>query len=333
MTKRLVGGVAVRLYPKDIRASRGKEILGTLLDAGDASLEAFVRQLASLIVGGLMVRSRRALAEPPRTLAARAACWAAIVAIIQQPFREGVLALDGVLPGVPLVTVRDMFILPLVILASFTLGGRRLAGLLGLVWVALYIRDWEPPGLGVSKIAVAVMLPTVGFGLLTLRPQTAPRAWQARILWMAPAAALALVSMVPFWFSVSDPLLWFSGWSIVVLIPVVSALAFLPVAPAFAIGTALAWSVPHLWIYGHESIWTILLLASTPVALTLLAVARRAALDRHDRSITQRHSEYPMPRQARLRIQGRRCLGGDECGAGGADVRGVETSVRAVGTN
>jgi hypothetical protein len=192
------------------------------------------------------------------------------------------LALDGVLPGVPLVTVRDMFILPLVILASFTLGGRRLAGLLGLVWVALYIRDWEPPGLGMSKIAVAVTLPAVGFGLMTLRPQSAPRASQARILWVVPAAALALVSMVPLWFSVSDPLLWFSGWSIVVLIPVVSALAFLPVAPAFAIGTALAWSVPHLWIYGRESIWTILLLASTPITLTLLAVARRAAIDRHD---------------------------------------------------
>ena len=85
MSKRLVGGVAVRLYPSDIRDSRGKEILGTLLDAGDASLAAFVRQLASLIVGGLVVRSRRALAEPPGKLAASAICWAAIVAVIQLP--------------------------------------------------------------------------------------------------------------------------------------------------------------------------------------------------------------------------------------------------------
>ena len=70
-------GVAGRMYPSDIRDSRGKEILGTLLDAGDASLAAFVRQLASLMVGGLVVRSRQALAEPPGKLAARTICWAA----------------------------------------------------------------------------------------------------------------------------------------------------------------------------------------------------------------------------------------------------------------
>ena len=97
------------------------------------------------------------------------------------------------------MTVRDMYVSPLVILASFTLGGRRLAGLLGLVWVALYVREWEPPDLATSKIVVAVVLPAAGFGLLTLRPQTAPKAWQARILWLVPAAAMALGNMAPLW--------------------------------------------------------------------------------------------------------------------------------------
>lgn len=281
MNKRLVGGVAVRSYPSDIRDSRGKEMLGTLLDAGDASLAAFVRQLASLIVGGLLARSRRALAEPPGSLTARTVCWAAIVAVIQLPFRQGAWALVGLLPGVPLVTVRDMYVLPLVILAAFTLGGRRLAGLLGLAWVTLYVRDWES-GLAASNVVVAVALPITGFGLLTLWPQVAPRAWQTRMLWLVPAAALALVSVVPLWLSASDTFLWFSGQSVLVLIPVVSALVFLPVAPSFAIGTALAWSVPHLWIYGRESIWTIMLLASTPAAVALVAAARRAAIDRHN---------------------------------------------------
>lgn len=276
MSKRLVGGVAVRLYPREIRDSRGEEILGTLLDAGDASVAAFVRQLASLVVGGLVARSRRAVAQSPAKLAASAVCWAAIIGVTQVPFRQGILVLDGVLSGVPLVTVRDMYLLPLVILASFTLGGRRLAGLLGLAWVALYVRDWEGPGIPMSNIVVAVVIPVAGFALLTLRPQAAPRAWQARILWLVPAAALALVNLAPLWSS--DPLLWISGQSSVVLIPVVAALVFLPVAPTFAVGTALAWSLPHLWIYGAESIWTTMLLASTPVALSLVAVARRAAM-------------------------------------------------------
>lgn len=281
MSKRRVGSAAVRTYPRDIRDGRGEEILGTLLDAGDESLAAFVRQLVSLIVGGLMARSREALAQPPGRLAAQTVCWAAIVAVIQLPFRQGVLALEGVISGFPLVTVRDMFVLPLVILAAFTLGGRRLAGLLGLAWVATYIRDWDS-GVAASNIVVAVALPAVGFGLLALRPQTAPAAWQTRILWLVPATALALATVAPLWISVSDPLLLFSPSSILVLVPVVAALVFLPVAPAFAIGTTLAWSVPHLWIYGRESIWTIGLLASTPVALTLVAAAHRAATDRHD---------------------------------------------------
>lgn len=262
--------------PPDIRDTRGEEILGTLLDAGDASLAAFVRQLASLMIGGLVVRSRRALAEPPGRLAARTVCWAAIIVVIRLPFRQGVWALDGVITGVPLVTVRDMYLLPLVILASFTLGGRRLAGLLGLAWVTLYVRDWEPPGLAMSKIVVAVVLPAAGFGLLTLRPQAAPKTWQGRILWLVPAATLALVSIAPLWLA-GPPLLWFSNQSVVALIPAAASLVFLPVAPAFALGTALAWSVPHLWIYGGESIWPIMLLASTPVSLALVAVARYVA--------------------------------------------------------
>lgn len=280
MSKRLVGALAVRLYPSEIRDSKGNEILGTLLDAGDDSLVAFARQLTSLIVGALSARSRRALAESPAKLAISTICWAAIILVTRVPFKQGVLVLAGVITHVPLVTVRDMYVLPLVILASFTVGGRRLAGLLGVAWVALYVRDWESPGLATSQAVGQIVLPAAGFGLLALLPHAAAKTWQARILWLVPAAAVALTSLAPLWFS--DPSLWFPGQSIFILIPVISALVFLPVAPGFAVGTTLAWSSMWLWNILGDSIWATLLLASTPVALALVAIGRSAAIRSYD---------------------------------------------------
>ncbi len=273
MSRRLLGGVAVRLYPKAFRDSRGREILGTLLDAGEESLLAFVRQLASLIVGGLVARSRRALTEPPAKLAASAISWAAIILVTRFPFGQGVRVLYWPLGfTLPMVTVRDMVVLPLIILASFTLGGRRLAGLLGLVWVALFVREYGYPGVFRAETIGMAVLPAVGFGLLTWRPQAAPTAWHTRTLWLVPAAALALVTMAVLRLSP------YSGQSVTVLIPVVAALVFLPMAPGFAIGTALAWSAQWAWIFGSESTWTIALLASTPVALALVGAGRYAAI-------------------------------------------------------
>ena len=276
MSKRLVGSAAVRLYPRDIRESRGKEILGTLLDAADASLAAFVRQLASLIVGGLVVRSRRALAEPPGTLAASAACWAAIVTIARIP-GHGIDVLDGRAFHIAPAVVRDDYVLPLVVLAAFTLGGRRLTGLLGLAWVALAVREWSY-GLLTSEFIVMLAFPAVGFVLLTIRPRTAPKGWQARSLWLLPAVAWVLINL-------PGPGFWLQP--VLIPVPAVVALVLLPVAPAFAVGTALAWSATsgwfyNGWFYGAESIWMIMLLGSTLVAVALVAVGRRATIERHN---------------------------------------------------
>jgi hypothetical protein len=120
------------------------------------------------------------------------------------------------------------------------------------------------------------VIPAIGFALLTWRPQAAPRRWPARTLWFVPAAALALVTISALRFSP------YADQSIVVLIPVVATLGFLPTAPGFAIGTALAWSAQWVWIFGRESTWTILLLACTPITLAFVAVARLAATRRYD---------------------------------------------------
>lgn len=90
MSKQAIGRAALRLYPCEVRASRGEEILGTLLDAGEESSLAFLRQLASLIVASLVARSRQALTEPPGKLAIQAICWAGVIAVIRFSFFAGI---------------------------------------------------------------------------------------------------------------------------------------------------------------------------------------------------------------------------------------------------
>jgi hypothetical protein len=79
MTKRSLGRAAVRLYPSGVREARGDELVGTLLDAGDASLTAFIAELVSLVFAALKARSRRARAVPVSTLIFELLCWGAVV--------------------------------------------------------------------------------------------------------------------------------------------------------------------------------------------------------------------------------------------------------------
>lgn len=172
------------------------------------------------------------------------------------------------------MVVRDQYVLPLVVLATFTLGGPRLAGLLGLAWVALAVREWSY-GVLPSEFIVMLAFPAVGFALLAFRPRTAPRRWQARSLWLLPAVAWVLITL-------AGPGFWFQP--VFIPVPAVVALVLLPVAPAFAVGTALGWSATsgwfyNGWFYGGESIWMVMLLGSTLVAVALVAVGRRPTIE------------------------------------------------------
>jgi hypothetical protein len=51
-----IGQVALRAYPPAVREARGQEMLGMLLDAGEHSSLAFVRESGSVVLGGLRER-------------------------------------------------------------------------------------------------------------------------------------------------------------------------------------------------------------------------------------------------------------------------------------
>ena len=79
MIRERIGRAALRAYPPATREARGLEMLGMLLDAGEQSNRALVRENGSLVLGGL--RARRALTARAgtRRLLADACCQAAII--------------------------------------------------------------------------------------------------------------------------------------------------------------------------------------------------------------------------------------------------------------
>ncbi len=272
MTRRSVGKTVVHFYPKDVRDARGEEILGTLLDAGDASPTAFVRQLVSLAIAGVAARSRQALTATPITIAANTVCWMAIIATMRIPFGPGLRLLQAPVQ-IPPLTVLDTYLLPLAVLALFTLGRRRSTGMLGLAWVYMLMRE-NPYRSTVDVIELVVPL-AAGFLLVTLRPRSAPTEW--RYLWVIPAAVWGVLHLTVV-ASGLDALVLSDAGVLRAVLTVGAAVLFLPIAPALALGAALACSAPLLNVSLHAHPGTRLsLLAWTPVVLAMVAVGRRAA--------------------------------------------------------
>jgi hypothetical protein len=72
MIKEALGRLVVRLYPQEGQSAAGSELVGTLLDAGEVSLGAYLLQLTSLLRAGLWSRARVELTRPFGQIAASA---------------------------------------------------------------------------------------------------------------------------------------------------------------------------------------------------------------------------------------------------------------------
>jgi hypothetical protein len=126
-------------------------------------------------------------------------------------------------------------VLPLVVLALFTVGRRRAAGVLGLVWVVLSMLTEQMlfnPAMTAVDVIEFVVLVTPGFCLLTFRPQSTPQAF--RHLWLIFALAWVI------------PLLANANYYDVCRFFPAVAIVFLPFAPEFALGVVAYWSIV-LW--------------------------------------------------------------------------------------
>jgi hypothetical protein len=64
MKREAIVRAVLRVYPHDVQAAHGEEMLGTLLESSDGSAPAFIREVFELARAGLRSRSR-AIATAP----------------------------------------------------------------------------------------------------------------------------------------------------------------------------------------------------------------------------------------------------------------------------
>ncbi len=260
MSRRWLGRAAVRLYPDDIRGDRGEELLGTLLDAGERSRASFIGQLWSLIVAGLLARSRHAWTGPMRRIASDTLRWCALISVTLGP--AGMIA--GRMhwgAGVGAIPLNADTICPAVILALFVGGRDRAAGLTGVGFL-FYLSIAYPLAPTYDGIHDLVIL--VGFVLMTHAPRR--RRDGLRALVLIPLLAQAFVS----WNDLA------SGSQIGSIVPALTAATLVTITPSLTLGTALASSVmafPYL-TDGAAVPTGLELLSCAPVAFVFAALSR-----------------------------------------------------------
>jgi hypothetical protein len=273
MSRETLGRMVTRLYPVDIRERSGDEMVGTLLDAGDASRLAHARQLGSLLRSGLSARARSELSRPLARIAASALGWVAVMSAMSVLVATvGVRLRWDDSPGSSADTLLYCYILPALILTSFTLRHSRITGVLGLVWLGVFLR--QHPTLPFGIFYEAVPLQAAGFALLLLKPRTTLNA--GRLLWVLPALV---------WLAYQVTLLGqLSGVGRIT--PVLAALVLLPWAPSLTLGIAVSWALTAIYYLNvaqivpsdpHLVVVAIEFLVGVPLSLIAAYFTRRAA--------------------------------------------------------
>jgi hypothetical protein len=180
-----LGHLALRAYPSAVRRARGPEMLGMLLDAGEPSSLAFVRESGSLVLGGL--RERRAITARARTrrLLADACCQAVLIClalwIISAVSAEPVTG-----PGARLEVQAAVLG---AVLACALIGYERIAGIGGLAAIAAFV----PLGVLTQPALLGVVLVLAGCLLVMVcTPRKRPRD-PRRLVWLVPVALLAVL--------------------------------------------------------------------------------------------------------------------------------------------
>lgn len=267
MRERIVRA-ALRAYPATVQRSQGREMLATLLDSSDGSTRAFIVELFGLLRGGLRSRACSTAAAPIRRVIADGFCLAWVLWI-----------------ALALCTVQSSFLpswqfwLAAAALALALVGYDRLAGLVGLVWIAFVLAPEaiSPRHIGVVSflhLGVAAFL----FAMI-LAPRRRTRDLRA-LLWLAPIAAAAYASSL-------DP----SVLRIAAVAVSLAGLASLPTNPRLAIAIALVWTSIGIAFglnaaFGHDGgaspRWAALA-ATGPIVVTF-AVARVRQLRRQTRA-------------------------------------------------
>jgi hypothetical protein len=178
-----IGHAALRAYPPTVRQARGLEMLGMLLDAGEQSNRAFVRESGSLLLGGL--RERRAIIARAgtRRLIADACCQAVLIFLTLWL----ISALNTQGSAGPSRQLQIQEVVLVAILACALIGYERIAAIGGLAALIAY----GPLGPHMQLVGLSTVLVPIACLLVMVRaPQRRPRD-PRQLLWLLPVCVLA----------------------------------------------------------------------------------------------------------------------------------------------
>ncbi len=183
MSRERIGRAALRAYPPAVRQTRGLEMLGVLLDAGEQSNRAFVRESGLLVLCGLRERGAITARAGTSRLLADSCCQAALIFLM--------LWLISALNTEAIAGPSQQLVVQAVVLAAILacalIGYERIAALSGLAGLIAY----GPLGQHTQLVGLARVLVLIACLLVMVRaPQRRSRD-PRQLLWLLPVAVLA----------------------------------------------------------------------------------------------------------------------------------------------
>ena len=274
MTRERLARVAMLAYPRDVRAAKGEEMIGTLLDASGQSKAAYGRELAALVGNGLRARGAPRAQPSTARVIADGCCYAgiAMLALITASLVGHTVEFHQT--RADSTQVWHLLLLG-GCLSSALIGYDRIAAAGALAWIAIVITA-PHRGSTVGPLVALEALPVVCFAVMLIMPRYQSRRVR-RVAWLIPIAALGTVAggVGPSSYLVLAPL--------AIAVPV--ALARVARDPRLAIGCSLL-GFEIAMFETAEALQgrplpiglplTILLFSATPLVIALTARRTRA---------------------------------------------------------
>ena len=227
MIRERIGRAMLRAYPHEVRAARGEDILGTVLEAGEPSARAFVREGGSIVLAGLRERATFLARVGSRRLIADAFCQAAALWLMWGAVN--IVSSELQRPWAASPDVLALIVL-LALLVGVLVGYDRIVGVIGLAFIAAVELLTDPQAATRPLTLATLFVPLVCCLVMAFAPRKRspdPR----RLVLLVPA--IALVALLP---EAVD-----RGTALLVLVSLLGVLR-LPVDPRLAIACGIAWT-------------------------------------------------------------------------------------------
>jgi hypothetical protein len=257
---------ALRALPREVRASHGEEILGTLLDSSAAASHwEFAREILDLLRVGLRSRTARTASLGARRLLADGFYLGAIFVMTLDLSTLVSQRLGGIED--PLLSWASIGALG-VILAITLIGAKRVGGIAALAWTAIRFPELVAHNATFGGIA-PTLVPLVCFGALSMSPR-ATRLDLRRVAWLAGTVVLLAA-----YGQHGDGLITAIVSLAAVLLMVVAVLG-IAIDPRLAIACALPATYVGLMVLGapHLPAWLLSLGAPLTLSLAIVRVHR-----------------------------------------------------------